>query len=62
VMAGGDGTLSYAWYSAFGELTKYREATATLEKAMPGEAGAVVLVVRDDRGGVAWRFGALRAE
>jgi hypothetical protein len=60
--AAGEGVLSYAWYSAFGELKKYREPTATLEKALPGEAGAVVLVVRDDRGGVVWRFGSLRAE
>jgi hypothetical protein len=60
--AQGDGTLSYAWYTAFGELKKYREATATLEKAAPGDTGAVVLVVRNDQGGVAWRFGALRAQ
>lgn len=60
--AEGAGVLSYAWYTAFGELKKYREPAATLEKALPGQAGAVVLVVRDDRGGVTWRFGALRAE
>jgi len=60
--AEGEGTLSYAWYTAFGELKKYREPTATLEKALPGETGAVVLVVRNDRGGVAWKLGSLRAE
>ena len=60
--AAGEGVLSYSWYTAFGELKKYREPAATLEKAAPGEAGAVVLVVRDDRGGVTWRLGALRAE
>jgi hypothetical protein len=60
--AEGEGTLSYAWYTAFGELKKYREVTATFEKAAPGQAGAVVLVVRNDKGGVAWRFGSLRAE
>lgn len=60
--ATGEGVLSYAWYTAFGELKKYREPAATLEKAVPGEMGAVVLVVRDDRGGVTWRFGSLRAE
>jgi len=60
--AEGAGLLSYAWYTAFGELKKYREPAATLEKALPGEAGAVVLVVRDDRGGVAWRLGTLRAQ
>jgi len=60
--AEGEGVLSYSWYTAFGELKKYREPTATFENAMPGETGAVVLVVRNDRGGVAWKFGALRAE
>jgi hypothetical protein len=60
--AAGEGVLSYSWYTAFGELKKYREPTATLEKAVAGQTGAVVLVVRDDRGGVTWRFGALRAE
>jgi hypothetical protein len=61
-MAQGEGTLSYAWYTALGELKKYREVTATLEQAPAGAAGTVVLVVRNDKGGVAWRFGALRAE
>jgi hypothetical protein len=60
--AQGEGTLSYSWYTGFGELKKYREANATLDKALPGESGAVVLVVRNDLGGVAWRFGSLRAE
>jgi len=60
--AEGEGVLSYAWYTAFGELKKYREPSASFEKAVPGETGAVVLVVRNDRGGVAWKFGTLRAE
>src|SRR5688572_1391677 len=60
--AQGEGALSYVWYTAFGELKKYREPAATLEQALPGEAGTIVLVVRDDRGGVTWRFGSLRAE
>ena len=60
--AAGEGVLSYSWYTGFGELKKYREPTATLEKALPGQGGAVVLVVRDDRGGVTWRFGALLAQ
>ena len=60
--AAGEGVLSYSWYTAFGELKKYREPTATLEKALAGESGAVVLVVRDDCGGVTWRFGALLAQ
>jgi hypothetical protein len=60
--AEGEGTLGYSWYTAFGALKKYREATATLEEVLPGEGGAVVLVVRNDRGGVAWRIGALQAQ
>jgi hypothetical protein len=60
--ATGEGTLSYSWYTAFGELKKYREPTATFEKAVPGESGAVVLVVRNDLGGVTWRFGSLLAQ
>jgi hypothetical protein len=60
--AAGEGTLSYSWYTAFGELKKYREPAATFEKAMPGESGAVVLVVRNDLGGVTWRFGSLLAQ
>ena len=61
-MAAGEGKLSFAWYTGFGELKKYLEPTATLKDAKPGETGAVVLVVRDDKGGVVWRLGALRAE
>jgi hypothetical protein len=61
-MAQGAGTLSYSWYTGFGELEKYREPVATLKKALPGEAGAVVLIVRDDKGGVTWKLGALRAD
>jgi hypothetical protein len=60
--AQGEGMLSFSWYSGFGELEKYREPTATLKGALPGESGAVVLVVRDDRGGVCWKLGSLRAE
>jgi hypothetical protein len=60
--AAGAGTLSYAWYSAFGTLKKYREPMATLEELTAGEMGALVLVVRDDKGGVTWKLGGLRAE
>jgi hypothetical protein len=60
--AEGEGTLSFAWYAAVGELKKYREPTATWKGGTPGETGAVVLVVRNDRGGVSWRVGSLRAE
>jgi hypothetical protein len=60
--AAGAGTLSYAWYSGIGTLKKYREPTATLEDLTVGQEGALVLVVRDDKGGVTWKLGDLRAE
>jgi hypothetical protein len=57
--ASGDGKLSFAWF-ARGELASYREAKATV-RLRSGDAGAVVLIVRDDGGGVAWQFGQIRA-
>jgi hypothetical protein len=60
--ATGAGTLSFAWYSGFGELKGYRQTGATLQKAKPGDTGAVVLVVRDDRGGVNWRMNTLHMQ
>ena len=56
VLAGGadPGTLTYAWYTSIGTLEHYRSAEATLDAGEPG-AGTVVVVVRDDAGGVAWQ-------
>jgi hypothetical protein len=48
------GPLSFSWYSAVGQLKGYRSRAATLAADRPDE-GAVVLVVRTERGGVAWR-------
>ncbi len=57
--ASGDGKLSFAWF-AHGELASYREANATV-RFTSGDASAVVLIVRDDGGGVAWQVGQIRA-
>ncbi len=60
--ADGDGALTYAWFTGFGKLLRYREARATLKVEKPEDPrqGAVVVIVRDAKGGVAWRTGALR--
>jgi hypothetical protein len=52
---GDDGTRSYAWYTSIGTLAHYRSEAATLDGGDPGD-GTVVLVVRDDVGGVAWQL------
>jgi hypothetical protein len=59
---GGGGVLSYAWFSAVGEMKHYRASASTLTVA-PEKAGdgAALIVVRNDRGGVAWRWFALHA-
>jgi len=50
-----DGTRTYAWYTSIGTLAHYRSEAATLEAGDPGD-GMVVVVVRDDVGGVAWQL------
>ena len=52
---GDDGTRTYAWYTSIGTLVHYRSETATLDAGDPGD-GTIVLVVRDDVGGVAWQL------
>jgi hypothetical protein len=52
---GDDGARSYAWYTSIGTLAHYRSDAATLDAGDPGD-GTVVLVVRDDVGGVAWQL------
>ena len=59
-VATGDGQLSYAWFAGFGKVEKYLQPTATLSEQKPADKGALVLIVRDDRGGVDWLIGALR--
>lgn len=53
VEATGAGTLSYAWYGGAGDLDAYRTVAPRLSAPKPG-SGALLVVVRDDRGGVAW--------
>lgn len=43
------------WLSSVGELAQYQSAEATLDAAAPAR-GAIVVVVRDARGGVAWQI------
>ena len=59
--AAGDTELSYAWFTAVGDIDLYlsEEATLTLEAA--GE-GPLVLIVRDERGGVSWTSRDVRVE
>lgn len=58
---GGEGALRYAWYSGVGELERYRSAEARLLARDPG-AGHLVVVVRDEQGGVGWRIVPARVE
>jgi hypothetical protein len=53
--------LRYAWYSSVGDLKFYRQPEAELDAATAGE-GLVVVVVRDDRGGVGWHIAPARIE
>jgi hypothetical protein len=58
----GGGALTYAWFTAVGEMKHYRAAASTLT-VVPEKAGdgAALVVVRNDRGGVAWQWFALHA-
>jgi hypothetical protein len=53
VAAEGTEPFTYAWYSSVGDLTYFRSATARLEAVEPAE-GTLLVVVRDDVGGVSW--------
>lgn len=53
--------LRFAWYSSVGDLKFYRQPEAELDAAATGE-GLVVVVVRDDRGGVGWEIALARVE
>jgi hypothetical protein len=51
---GAAGPVAHSWYSAVGEIERYRSATARLSAKEPG-SGALLVVVRNEHGGVAWR-------
>lgn len=59
--AAGEGELSYAWFTSVGEIDLYlsEEATFTADEAGDGQ---LVLVVRDDQGGVTWDWREVRVE
>jgi hypothetical protein len=59
--AAGDSELTYAWFTAVGDIDLYLSEEATLTLAEPG-AGPLALVVRDERGGVTWTWRELRVE
>ena len=46
---------SYAWYSTVGEITQYQSNPCELVAADEARDGWIFVVVRDGRGGVAWR-------
>lgn len=46
--------LSYAWYAGLGDLEGFRQPAARITAIAPGE-GTLLVVVRDDRGGIAWK-------
>ena len=55
-----DRPLTYAWYSSVGEVTHYRSATAVVQAEEPRQ-GPLLVVVRNDRGGVGWKAVQLEA-
>ncbi len=61
VVGRGAEPLTYAWYSSVGDLEKYRQPTAFLDASDPAE-GQIVIVVRDDAGGVSWQLVPARVE
>jgi hypothetical protein len=59
--AAGEGELSYAWFTALGDIDLYLSEAATLTADEPG-TGPLVLVVRDQQGGVTWAWREVRIE
>lgn len=59
--AAGEGELSYAWFTALGDIDLYLSEAATLTAGEAG-TGPLVLVVRDPQGGVTWAWRELRIE
>lgn len=59
--AAGEGELSYAWFTSVGDIDLYLSEEATLTAEGPAD-GQVVLVVRDDSGGVTWAWRDVRVD
>ncbi len=60
--ADGDSELSYAWFTSVGDIDLYLSEEATLTASDQAGDGQLVLVVRDQQGGVAWTWRDVRVE
>lgn len=60
--AEGDSDLSYAWFTSVGDIDLYLSEAATLTATDQPADGQLVLVVRDQQGGVAWSWRDVRVE
>jgi hypothetical protein len=56
------GTISFAWFTSFGKVEKYLQPVATLKEQKAGDKGTLLLIARDDHGGVTWRIASLRVQ
>ncbi|HUS63328.1 MAG TPA: hypothetical protein VMZ28_02255 [Kofleriaceae bacterium] len=56
-----DGEPAYAWYTSVGDIDLYRSESAVMTAGDPGR-GPLVLVLRDDHGGVTWTWRDVRVE
>jgi hypothetical protein len=60
--AEGEGELSYAWFTSVGDIDLYLSEAATLTASDEPIEGQLVLVVRDEQGGVIWSWRDVRVE
>jgi len=60
--AEGDSELSYAWFTSLGDIDLYLSEEATLTATDEPGDGQLVLVVRDQHGGVTWTWRDVRVE
>jgi hypothetical protein len=60
--ADGDSELSYAWFTSVGDIDLYLSQAATLTVTDEPGDGQLVLVVRDQQGGVTWSWRDVRVE
>jgi hypothetical protein len=59
---GGAGELSYAWYTSIGDLDRYRSAEAAWIAPEVAGDGELLVVIRDEQGGVCWQTMAVVVE
>lgn len=60
--AEGEGELSYAWFTSIGDIDLYLSEEAILTATDEAIDGQLVLVVRDEQGGVTWSWRDVRVE